>query len=256
MLSFLSEVKCKKRKVLTWTTLQKEFSFRLLRSNFLSCSFDSSITYKKLQRKTFQNFVFSTVDKKKANHIKKDGTTPKNIFWGKKIHSYAWNVSLLGCSTIEDRVTSILCFTFFSLFFSREMQRSNQSWNMSRNKNFWLFSVVTLYTSKTRQKGTVIIMLWFYDRASCCCRWWFWPFNPHQHYFTVLTPPPGKNVCKSHKKIKCFMIWAHLFLQHFPRNFFGGSVYKNGDTLVWNQKMNGKSGGNETFLLTTDLLYE
>ena len=221
MLSFLSEVKCKKRKVLTWTTLQKEFSFRLLRSNFLSCSFDSSITYKKLQRKTFQNFVFSTVDKKKANHIKKDGTTPKNIFWGKKIHSYAWNVSLLGCSTIEDRVTSILCCTFFSLFFSREMQRSNQSWNMSRNKNFWLFSVVT-YTSKTRKKGTVIIMLWFYDRASCCCRWWFWPFNPHQHYFTVLTPPPGKNVCKSHKKIKCFMIWAHLFLQHFPRNFFWG----------------------------------
>ena len=221
MLSFLSEVKCKKRKVLTWTTLQKEFSFRLLRSNFLSCSFDSSITYKKLQRKTFQNFVFSTVDKKKANHIKKDGTTPKNIFWGKKIHSYAWNVSLLGCSTIEDRVTSILCFTFFSLFFSREMQRSNQSWNMSRNKNFWLFLVVT-YTSKTRKKWTVIIMLWFYDRASCCCRWWFWPFNPHQHYFTVLTPPPGKNVCKSHKKIKCFMIWAHLFLQHFPRNFFGG----------------------------------
>ena len=82
------------KKVLTWTTLQKEFSFRLLRSNFLSCSFDSSITYKKLQRKTFQNFVFSTVDKKNANHIKKDGTTPKNIFWGKKIHSYAWNVSL------------------------------------------------------------------------------------------------------------------------------------------------------------------
>ena len=118
------------------------------------------------------------------------------------------------------------------------------------------FSQLLHTPSKTRKKGTVIIMLWFYGCASCCCRWRFWPFNPHQHYFTVLTPPPGKNVCKSHKKIKCFMIWAHLFLQHFPRNFFGGSVYKNGDTLVWNQKMNGKSGGNETFLLTTDLLYE
>ena len=66
-------------------------------------------------------------------------------------------------------------------------------------------------------------MLWFYGRASCCrCRWWFWPFNPHQHYFTVLTPPPGKNVCKSHKKIKCFMIWAHLFLQRFISELFLG----------------------------------
>lgn len=217
----------------------------------MSCSFDSSITYKKLQRKTFQNFVFSTVDKKKANHIKKDGTTPKNIFWGKKIHSYAWNVSLLGCSTIEDRVTSILCCTFFSLFFLVKCKEAINHETCQEMKTFD-FSQLLHYT----QKGTVIIMLWFYDRASCCCRWWFWPFNPHQHYFTVLTPPPGKNVCKSHKKIKCFMIWAHLFLQHFPQNFFEGSVYKNGDTLVWNQKMNGKSGGNETFLLTTDLLYE
>ena len=153
MLSFLSEVKCKKRKVLTWTTLQKEFSFRLLRSNFLSCSFDSSITYKKLQRKTFQNFVFSTVDKKKANHIKKDGTTPKNIFWGKKIHSYAWNVSLLGCSTIEDRVTSILCCTFFSLFFLVKCKEAINHETCQEIKTFDFSQLLHYTLVKLEKKG-------------------------------------------------------------------------------------------------------
>ena len=72
---------------MTWTTLQKEFSFRLLRDQTFELQFRLIYHIQKLQRKTFQNFVFSTdktADKKKANHIKKDGPHLKIFFEAKK----------------------------------------------------------------------------------------------------------------------------------------------------------------------------
>ena len=76
-----------KKKFWLGRPFKKNFLFAYFAIKLLSCSLDSSITYKKLQRKTFQNFVFSTdktVDKKKANHIKKDGPHLKIFFEAKK----------------------------------------------------------------------------------------------------------------------------------------------------------------------------
>ena len=84
---YLFCLKSSAKKVLTWTTLQKEFSFRLLRDQTFELQFRLIYHIQKLQRKTFQNFVFSTdktVDKKKANHIKKDGPHLKIFFEAKK----------------------------------------------------------------------------------------------------------------------------------------------------------------------------
>ena len=139
------------KKVLTWTTLQKEFSFRLLRDQTFELQFRLIYHIQKLQRKTFQNFVFSTdktVDKKKANHIKKRWTTPKNIFWGKKIHSYAWNVSLN--RVFNCRRQSDLNFMLY-IFFVKCKETINHE-TCQEIKTFD-FSQLLHTPSKTRKKG-------------------------------------------------------------------------------------------------------